>query len=693
MIRRRDLLSTAAALVGTGRLSQRAEAAAHPSGTASHDEHTARRDERVTFVEADPDAGFNYPYFLATPEEFRNAPVPLLIEMNNADEEISFEKEKRGARSQVTRLEYQGAWLSEALGVPHLKPVFHEPDGDPVDASHQISELDRESMLLDETDLERVDRQFLRMADHAREVRLSDYSMHDELLIYGNSSEGTVAELMAAMHPEEFRAAVGGGMNAIVMLPLEELGHHVLEYPVGIADFEKILGKEYDREAHSAVDKFYFEGAQDPKNRLPMEDAAVGPGAQLWNDVEVYETARAVYGRDKVEDRFPRCHIAFAKAGVDAQFRVYPEMTHNPRPASHDIRDFFEKSLAGEDVSEFGQSFELSLDREPIVVSRKDTSHGIDIEFAVSGRWPPPEGLVTYSWAFGEGGTATGQRVTHTYDGPGSYEVTLSMQTAHGQRAEATSQLTFFDVSNVEWSSSELFPGERVTASAEVRNPATDSQTVQVAIQRLVGGSREAIHAKEVSFDPEESKTVTVEGPLRTPGEYVLSVAGQPVSDAVTVLGDPDEPISFVTELPDASILVGTTVPIAVTVVFADIESQGTFRFPILLDGRVVERGSAELKRFSSKTITFQYPFEAPGEHELTAEVAGEDRHLKTIVVEPESTPSPSPSPTPSETPTVTTAEPTDQTTAPGQPGFGVLSALAGIGSAMSYLLFRDESE
>lgn len=43
-----------------------------------------RDDVRIQFVDADPAAGFNYPYWLATPETFRSEPVPLLVTMNSA---------------------------------------------------------------------------------------------------------------------------------------------------------------------------------------------------------------------------------------------------------------------------------------------------------------------------------------------------------------------------------------------------------------------------------------------------------------------------------------------------------------------------------------------------------------------------------------------------------------------------------
>lgn len=693
MVSRRSLLSTAASTsflgAGLGVITGRTRASTTDL-PASHESTGGKRDDRVQLVEADPEFGFNFSFWLATPETYRSEPVPLLFEMNNADEEDSYDKVKFGrAKSQITDLGFQGAWLSEELGVPHIKPIVPVPNGDPIDATHQTHTFDRETLLLDDTEFERLDRQLLRMADYARQEVLSEITTHEKLLFYGNSSEGVVAERMAAMHPEHIIAAAGGGLNGFVLLPFEDLGGYTLNYPVGVADFEAIIGKAYDRDAHARVDMFYFQGGQDPKNRLKMEG---GFGTHLWNDRQVYDAARAVYGADMVEDRFPRCHIAFEKADIDAQFRIYPEMTHNPRPASHDLRSFYEKSIAGEDVSEFGQRLELPLDREPSVVRQERTENGLAVELTVSGAYPPPEGLVSYTWDFEDGDSQTGLGVEHTFERAGRYEITLTMETAHGQRASRSVQQTFFEVSNTQNSASEVWPGDTVSFSADVRNPAQSATSVRVGLQHRDGdGSRETVHSREVDFGPGESKTVTVEETLESPGEYVLTVNGNPVSSPVTVRGT-DNPISVVAEIPDKRIEPGEPITIPVTVVFTQLRQSGTFRFPLLANNEVIGRGSAEMIPYSHETIEFEHTFDRAGEYELSAEVGRETVSLGNVTVGAEETQTPTDTPT--RTPT-SIGEPTStQTGTSAQtPGFGVLSALAGIGSVASYLSYRTETE
>lgn len=547
MVRRRAVLSAVGSIVllGSASTGYQGRVTGHVTGGQRRDHDSARgaRDERVRFVEARPEDGFNYPYYLAEPESYRDGDAPLLMEMNNGSQRISFEEEKARAENQVAHLGHQGAWLSEKLGVPYLKPVFPEPDGNPVDASHQTSLLDRSTMLLDETDLARIDRQLLAMAEHVRGAVLPDQVLHEQVMFGGNSSEGVVAERMATMHPRSILAATGSGLNGIVTLPQAELGGHTLKYPVGTADFEAILGRPYDPEAHASVNKFYIQGGEDPKNRLLMEN---GLNRNNWDDEQVYDAARAVYGADMVADRFPRCYLAFRKAGVSAQFRVYPEMTHDPSPASHDLLEFYERSIAGEDVSRFGQSFELPLDRTP-EVDWEATAMEVSATFRPSGDWPPPEGLVSYRWRLGDGSTAGGQRVNHTYEEPGRYDVRLIMETIAGQRAREAAEVFFnapsFELVESQLSAETVEVGERVTLTATVSNVGTRAARIPVEVT----ADGQVIERSSVDLEVDAETAITAGEAFDQPGEYEFALNG--VSAGTVIV----EPVSTPTASPTPS--------------------------------------------------------------------------------------------------------------------------------------------
>ena len=51
-------------------------------------------------------------------------------------------------------------------------------------------------------------------------------------------------------------------------------------------------------------------------------------------------------------------------------------------------------------------------------------------------------GGVSYRWEFGDGGTSTSATTTRTYTAAGTYDVTLTVSYANGERASKTIQIT-----------------------------------------------------------------------------------------------------------------------------------------------------------------------------------------------------------------------------------------------------------
>lgn len=66
----------------------------------------------------------------------------------------------------------------------------------------------------------------------------------------------------------------------------------------------------------------------------------------------------------------------------------------------------------------------------------------LDVTFDASPSSDPDGSLVSYSWEFGDGGTATGVQVTHTYDGAGVFEVELTVRDDRDGEASAIGDVT-----------------------------------------------------------------------------------------------------------------------------------------------------------------------------------------------------------------------------------------------------------
>jgi hypothetical protein len=373
-------------------------------------------------VEADPDAGFNYPYYLFAPDTFADVePRPPLVEPTNTGTATDdFEQHRRAGERTVSRGFSRG--VADELFAPFVVPVFPRPRSEPVDGTHYVHQLDDTTMALDSGPLERVDLQLLAMVEDARDrLAAREYPVAEGIMLNGFSASGNFVDRFTVLHPDRVRSVTAGGLNGMAILPLEEADGHTLPYHVGIADVPELTGQEVDLNALDEVNQFLYMGAEDTNDTIPYTDA--------WTDDDLRETALAVYGDHMIEERFPRCQEAYEEAGVTAQFRVYEGAGHTPRPAREDIVEFHRRTLEGEDVGDIGERIrpELTVETEPT-----GPKAGESVAFDASGSSGGTSTLAYYLWEFGNGDTAVGETVEYTYEQAGEYTVTLTTVSDRG---------------------------------------------------------------------------------------------------------------------------------------------------------------------------------------------------------------------------------------------------------------------
>lgn len=308
--------------------------------------------ENPTLVEADPERGFNYPYYLAVPEGFEDGDQrPILVEPHNVGEDVEeFQDHLDLARERIEG--GYGRPIAEALGTPYLIPVFPRPfagsSENPVDWTHMTHMLCARTMAIEDGPLERLDLQVLNMVDDARE-RLANagYPLGEEFMLNGFSSQAAFVNRLAALHPERVSSVSAGGINGLAILPKETaelrgFGEQELEYPVGVANIEELTGEPFDLDSFRGVDQFLYMGAEDDKDALLFPDA--------WTDPELRGAAILTYGEDIHDERFPRCKSVYEEVDANAIFRLYEGKGHTvDEEIRADVIEFHERSLAGED--------------------------------------------------------------------------------------------------------------------------------------------------------------------------------------------------------------------------------------------------------------------------------------------------------------------------------------------------------
>lgn len=394
----------------------------------------------LRMVDANSQAGFNYPYFLYVPSASDDREVSLLVEPNNTGTGTDdFAKHRQKARQLIKGPLSQ---MADQLGVPALVPVFPRPNEHPVDWRHYTHQLDRDTLAIEDGPLERVDRQLLNMVDHAIESELAetDYTIRDDIMLNGFSASGNFSDRFTVLHADRVRSVTAGGLNGMALLPLEEAKGHTLTYHVGIADVNDLIGEPVDLDALADTNQFLYMGENDSNDTIPYDDA--------WTSDERRQVALDVYGDDMLEDRFPYSQQAYEQAGGTAQFRIYQGIGHRP-PQLEDIMEFHRRTLEGESVSEYGTDVSdepagYVVTDSPSPAFELSAAHAIigdEVGFDASPTERGDTSIVAYQWDFGDGTEATGEAVTHTFSEGGTYSIELTVEDFFGRTVSETKDL------------------------------------------------------------------------------------------------------------------------------------------------------------------------------------------------------------------------------------------------------------
>lgn len=294
---------------------------------------------RVWRIEADPAAGFHWPYFLVLPEEVR-ADAPLLVQPNN---------DARAGASYETHL-YWASIIAEQtyvdwarhLDVPCLVPCFPRP-ADGRGSNLYVHALTRATLTSERDGLERVDLQVLAMIDDARaKLAAADRSTADDVLLWGFSAAGDFVTRLTVLHPERIRACAAGGLGGLPILPFADQWGERLTYPVGVADLETLTGRPLADDALRATPMFLVQGGADENDSVPDEP---GQPEDFISDSYSWEQSvwvNTALGQSAV-GRVDRVRYLWQAYGMqDFDYRVYPDVEHTTTAEMDaDVRAFF----------------------------------------------------------------------------------------------------------------------------------------------------------------------------------------------------------------------------------------------------------------------------------------------------------------------------------------------------------------
>lgn len=285
-------------------------------------------------IDANPEKGFSYPYYLFVPAELRDPSVAktthtILVLPNNTgklDDALEFHE------ADVKKRMAQVPTIANLLKVAVIMPVFPRPSTDWKIYTHA---LDRDAMVTDKKEYARFDLQLIAMIDDARRSLKKDGVIFDKrVLLNGFSASGMFTNRFAFLHPERVKAAAIGSPGGWPIAPAATYKEKPLRYPIGIADIKQVAGKSLDLETLRKVPLFIYLGDKDDNDSVIFGDSY---------DAEDKDLILPLLGAKPI-DRWEAARSMYASAGLNAEFKLYPGIAHTINDQMrNDIRAFLEK--------------------------------------------------------------------------------------------------------------------------------------------------------------------------------------------------------------------------------------------------------------------------------------------------------------------------------------------------------------
>ena len=296
----------------------------------------AAEDTSVIEVPAAPERGYHHGYVLFVPKLVDGGPPQyLLVEPNNTgrpDDDIAAH---HAAAVALARDSSVGNFVATRLGIPLLVPVFPRPSSIEDTYTHS---LDRDTILIHEGPLARLDQQLIAMAEDARgRLAALGRPVNTKLLLNGFSASGLFANRFTFLHPHLVAAAAFGGLNGFIMVPAAEVAGHRLRFPLGLADFEEIAGHPFDRVAYSHVPQFAYMGEKDTNDAVLHDDAYPADQRAVIFDA---------FGRTMMPDRWNAVQEVYRQQKLPIEFKTYPGIPHGTnRAINSEVADFFRRVI------------------------------------------------------------------------------------------------------------------------------------------------------------------------------------------------------------------------------------------------------------------------------------------------------------------------------------------------------------
>lgn len=246
----------------------------------------------IIYIEANPDKGFYFPYYVRIPSkseyEISTKNKYLVFDMINIGLDTSLTSSSNRVKSWLENLDQKSMYRAKKFGYPIMMPVVprlgvsikSDTYGRSFTYEHALvrsSLFVKELTTIDTNKSSNIasyskknidyklyydlDKQVAAMIQDAIQVMQDkNIPVKNQVIMDGYSASGAFTDRFSTLYPDLVKIVVTGATIPKVILPLKEYQKEVLNYPIGIADFEEITGSPFDIEKHNKVARLIYMG-------------------------------------------------------------------------------------------------------------------------------------------------------------------------------------------------------------------------------------------------------------------------------------------------------------------------------------------------------------------------------------------------------------------------------------------------
>lgn len=278
---------------------------------------------RIKFISYDYEKGINISSIVAVPL-IENISINMIFEANNMESEKNSDILSQGIdtlrRLSILTQEEPGIIVVPLIPSYKDAPYFQQ-------LSKECFDLPKDDLLY------RVDEQIVRMIAKTKNMVLNEFGINldNKIFLNGYSSSGVFAQRFSLLHPEMIDTVCIGGASGSIPVPSDDL-----DYPLGVKDYEELMGKKFDFEQYKDIKFRYYVGEYETFKKSNCRYDDNGEFAPMHDmsyfnrsvPVDVGKKQRELFGKDMFE-RANRTVQVLKSLGLNIEHHIIKGRDHN----------------------------------------------------------------------------------------------------------------------------------------------------------------------------------------------------------------------------------------------------------------------------------------------------------------------------------------------------------------------------